>query len=202
MSPADQMKIASAEFVKSIVRAADGPRDGLPQVAFVGRSNVGKSSLLNTLLGRRGLAKTSSTPGKTRTINFFLVDRAFYCVDLPGYGYAKVSKAEQQAWRDRIEGYLLNTPSLRGVVLLLDSRHAPTPLDQQMWAWLAHHRLPVIVALTKSDKLARGAVHQTLTRVRRELALTEATPAIPFSATTGEGRVPLWLAITHLVEHS
>lgn len=188
------------EFVTSAYRPDQFPRDRLPEVAFVGRSNVGKSSLLNALLLRnrrrvRGvlrkqLAKTSQTPGRTRSINFFKIDRKLYFVDLPGYGYAKASRAEQDRWKRLAEDYLQAREPLRLVVLLVDIRHGPTPLDRQMADWLEFHRQPFCVAATKSDKLKTGARKRSARTIKESFSAP-----IPFSAVSGDGVKQLWRVI-------
>lgn len=174
------------------------PAADLPEIAFSGRSNVGKSSLINKLVRRKALARVSSTPGKTREINFFRVNDAFCLVDLPGYGYARVSKEDRAAWRPLVEGYLRKTPRLRGVVQLIDARHDPSPEDRQMLDFLADLGLPTIVALTKIDKLRSRESEQRVAALERTLALDPAQ-VIPFSATTGEGRAELAHAIVRLI---
>ncbi|MCS6988739.1 MAG: ribosome biogenesis GTP-binding protein YihA/YsxC [Chloroherpetonaceae bacterium] len=148
------MKITSAEFFKSVKRLEDLPKDNLPEIAFAGRSNVGKSSLLNALM-RKKLAYASSTPGRTRDINFFRINQKFYFVDLPGYGYAKVSKAEQEAWKELLEAYLRNRPQLRLCVMLVDARHPEMQNDKQMSEFLYFYGRPFAIALTKIDKLKK-----------------------------------------------
>ncbi|OPZ73544.1 MAG: putative GTP-binding protein EngB [Firmicutes bacterium ADurb.Bin456] len=185
------MKISRSEFVTSAVRKSDYPAGELPEVALAGRSNVGKSSLLNKLAVRKGLARTSKTPGRTRLINFFLINGVFLLVDLPGYGYAKVSAGERESWRKMVEGYLTTRANLKGVVLLVDSRHPPTSQDVQMYAWLKHQGIPVAVVVTKADKLSRSRLLQSLKVVRETLALTGEEPLVPFSAETGQGREDL-----------
>jgi len=182
------MKVTGAEFTTSAVKAANYPAGGLPEVALAGRSNVGKSSLLNKLVNRKNLARTSNTPGRTRLINFFLINGAFRLVDLPGYGYAKVSTGERESWRKMIEDYLKNREELRGVVLLVDSRHPPTAQDTQMYGWLKHYGIPTAVAATKADKLSRNKLLQSLNVIRTALPLAEGDPLAPFSAETGQGR--------------
>ena len=191
------------EFVLSAHGAGQFPKDRLPQVAFVGRSNVGKSSLLNTLALRRrkaarrtggalrkALAKTSQTPGRTRAINFFRIDRRLYFVDLPGYGFAKVPAAEQERWKRLAEAYLSDREELKLVVLIIDIRHGPTAMDRQMMEWLAASRFAFCVAASKSDKLKLGK------RRRAIASITESFPApIPFSAVTGLGVQQVWRAI-------
>src|SRR5262249_16972502 len=150
------MKIATAEFLASAVAPAQYPRQPLPEVAFAGRSNVGKSSLINTLVHRKNLVKTSATPGKTRAINFFVVNQRFLFVDLPGYGYAKVPRAVQASWRPMVEAYLRQRTTLRAVVHIVDLRHPPTAQDQQLRSWLLHHGIYVVTVATKADQVSRG----------------------------------------------
>jgi GTP-binding protein len=175
------------------------PDSPLPEVAFAGRSNVGKSSLLNTLVRRKSFARVSRTPGRTREINFFRVNNNFVLVDLPGYGYARISKEKKAEWRPMIESYLRRTTQLRGIVLLLDIRREPSEDDRAMLDFLAEVEVPTIVALTKTDKLSKAAARESAVEIARSLAL-EAEQVIPFSAHTGEGRVELLEAITSLVE--
>src|SRR5437899_1063837 len=151
------MKIATAEFLVSAVSPAQYPRQPLPEVAFAGRSNVGKSSLINTLVHRKNLVKTSSTPGKTRTINFFVVNQRFLLVDLPGYGYAKVPREIQASWRPMVEAYLRQRTTLRAVVHVVDLRHPPTVQDQQLRDWLLHHDITIVTVATKADQLTRAS---------------------------------------------
>jgi GTP-binding protein len=197
---ADPLVIRHLEFLGPMANVGGWrPEEGLPEVAFSGRSNVGKSSLLNTLVRRKAFARVSRTPGRTREINFFAVNRTFTLVDLPGYGYAKISKERKAEWRPLIEGYLRTSEALRGVVQLLDVRHDPSPEDAQMLEFLSELGVPTVFAVTKMDKLARSVA------AARVAALTEdigATPeqVIPFSATTGQGRDELAEAIVALVE--
>jgi GTP-binding protein len=184
-----------AELVVSAAGPAQFPVDGLPEIAFAGRSNVGKSSLLNRLVGQRGLAITSKTPGRTRLINFFRVNGEAYLVDLPGYGYAAAPKGLREAWGELVEGYLRGRPQLRGVIFLLDMRHAPTQRDLEMRGLLDEADLPWIPVLTKADKVGRNERPRLIARIAEALALPEAGAAIPFSAATGEGGGQLWSAI-------
>lgn len=170
----------------------------LPEVAFAGRSNVGKSSLLNRLVRRRGFARVSNTPGRTREINFFRVNHQFVLVDLPGYGYARVSKTEREAWRPLIEGYLKSPPGPRGVVQLLDVRRDPSGEDRQMLDFLADTEIPTIVVVTKIDKLSSRAVAEKVAGLARDLEIDE-QQIIPFSAVTGAGRDELADALVSLV---
>jgi GTP-binding protein len=174
------------------------PESDLPEIAFAGRSNVGKSSLLNRLVGRRSLARVSRTPGRTREINFFRVNDLFVLADLPGYGYARVSKERKAQWRPLMETYLGKTPRLAGVVQLLDMRREPSEDDVAMLDFLAELEMPTIVVLTKSDKLSRKAAAKRAVAIARSLEL-DAEQTIPFSAVTGEGRDELASAIASAV---
>ena len=185
------MIINSAEFVTSAVKAADYPAGELPEVALAGRSNVGKSSLLNKLVNRKRLARISNTPGRTRLINFFRVNGAFHLVDLPGYGYAKVPLREKESWREMVEGYLMTRQNLRGVVMLVDSRHPPTAQDVQMYHWLKHRGMDAVVIATKADKNSRSRLLQSLKVIRAALPLAGGDHLLPFSSETGQGREEL-----------
>ncbi len=187
------MKILSAEFIKSAVRPEHYPADRGPQIAFAGRSNVGKSSLINALLNRRGLVKVSSTPGKTQTINFFLINNRFYFVDLPGYGYAKVPRVVLEAWPIMIEGYFKATRELKAVVVLMDSRRQPDRRDIRLKEWLGHYGIPAVYVLTKADKLSRVELHKAVRDA--ETVFGTEQPIIPTSAETGMGLKELWREI-------
>lgn len=195
----DPLPIRSLEFLGPMA-TADGwrPTHEYPEVAFAGRSNVGKSSLLNTLVRRKAFARVSKTPGRTREINFFAVNRLFVLADLPGYGYAKISKTRQAEWRPLIEGFLRNSPRMRGVVQLLDIRRDPSDDDKQMLDMLADLELPTLVCVTKIDKLSKGAVAARVQELAGALAL-DPEQIIPFSAVTGEGRDALAEAVVSLV---
>jgi GTP-binding protein len=186
------VKITAARFLGATAAASStgDPSVRLPVVAVAGRSNVGKSSLLNTLLGRRGLARTSRTPGRTRQLNFFLVNERFVVADLPGYGFAVGSEAERRSWGPLVEGFLRDHATLRGVVLLVDARRGLEAEEDELLAFLAHVRLPAAVVATKLDKLGRGAAGAALATLRRRVG--QATPVVGFSARTGEGRDALW----------
>ena len=175
------------------------PAAGLPEIAFAGRSNVGKSSLLNRLVRRVAFARVSNTPGRTRELNFFKVNGTFVLVDLPGYGYARVSKARRSEWRPLIEGYLKDSPALRGIVQLLDARRDPTDDDRQMLDLLADIGVPTVVVVTKTDKLAAPKVRERVHALAVELELDE-DQVIPFSAVTGAGRDELAKAVVALLE--
>ncbi len=191
-------KITSCEFVGSFYTLDQLPRDRRPQIALAGRSNVGKSSLLNRLVGRKNMAKVSTTPGKTRALNFFLVNDKYHLVDLPGYGFAKISKSIRQEWGKMIETYLNDGRDLIGLVLLLDCRRDPTPEDHQLIEWLAMRQVPSLIAVTKTDKITRDKANRKVAQVEREFG----APAIPISSVTGAGKGDLMGAIHTLVsEH-
>ena len=192
------MKVTSAEFVKSAFERAHWIVDTRPQVAFLGRSNVGKSSLINSLLLRKGLARTSNTPGRTQSINFFLINDAFYFTDLPGYGYAKVSKAMRSDWGSMAEEYLADEPHLALCVQLVDMRHKPTALDVQLNEWLVHFQKPHVVAATKADKLSNNEMRKALSVIQKTFAQTQ---VIPYSSHTGKGRDELWTEINSAVDN-
>jgi len=188
------MKIRDAAFIKSANTPGDYPSSGLPEIAFAGRSNVGKSSLINCLVHRCGLAKTSSTPGKTRLLNFFTVNSALSLVDLPGYGYASVPQKVRRSWGPMVESYLKRRKELRLVVLLIDARRKPTQQDLQLTEWLRHYGIPYITVVTKIDKIPRSKRQSQVRTIRKDLGAFEGE-VIPFSATTGEGKVAVWAEI-------
>ena len=198
-SLAERLVIRNVEFIGGMAEKQGWrPDSSLPEIAFAGRSNVGKSSLLNSLVRRKSFARVSRTPGRTREINFFRVNNAFVLVDLPGYGYARVSKERRATWKPLMENYLRQTPQLRGIVLLLDIRREPSEDDRAMLDFLAETEVPTIVALTKTDKLTRSAAQERTTEIASTLQL-EMGQVIPFSSPTGEGRVELLEAIMDLV---
>jgi len=187
--------VLKAEFLRSAGRPDQFPRTPFPEIAFAGRSNVGKSSMINRLLERRQLAHAGATPGRTRTINFYQVNDRFLLVDLPGYGYARVSRAVKDAWWDLVERYLSTRDQLRGVVHIVDARHAPTPQDLELQRFLRAAEVPVLVALTKADEVARGARATALAAAVAALGLPTREAALFFSAETGEGGPELWRQI-------
>jgi GTP-binding protein len=196
----DPLVIRSLEFAGPMASTGGWrPEPKLPEVAFAGRSNVGKSSLLNRLVRRKRFARVSNTPGRTREINFFVVNKQFVLVDLPGYGYARISKERRAEWRPLIEGYLRTSVELRGIVQLLDVRHDPTEDDRQMLDFLASIGVPTVFALTKIDKLTAGQRNDRLAAVTDLLGASD-EQVIPFSAVTGEGRDELAAALMSLVE--
>jgi GTP-binding protein len=186
------MKIRSAEFVLSAARHDQLPRDRLPEVAFAGRSNVGKSSLLNALLRRKRLAQTSSTPGKTRLLNCYRINEAFYFIDLPGYGYARVPASERRAWGQVVEEYITGRQTLRGIVHLLDARHAPTDQDAEMVAWLLSLQIPFLLVATKSDKLSNSQLLRQLRETHANLSAAGDLSILSCSARTGAGLPEIW----------
>jgi len=191
------MKITSAEFLTSTYPKDDYPPGRYPEVAFAGRSNVGKSSLINTLVNRKGLARISSTPGKTQSINFYLVNDSLCLVDLPGYGYAKVPQQVHKRWSPLIEKYCQNRKNLCGVVVIIDARTGPTPLDLALIQWLRGPSLPALIVMTKADKLSKNKMAQALLQSSEALSIP-AEKIIPFSAHTGAGKKELWQKILHL----
>jgi GTP-binding protein len=186
------MKVTTAEFVKSAFQETDWPRDAKPEVAFLGRSNVGKSSLINSLLMVRGLARTSSTPGRTQSLNFFAIDDRFRFVDLPGFGYARVPQNIRASWGDMVTSYLANRRQLVLSIHIVDSRHEPTKQDLQLHEWLEHSNKPRLIVATKSDKLSNNELRKNLEHIRQVLADGS---VMAYSAKTGRGRDELWRAI-------
>ena len=191
-----------AEFIRSATAPKDFPRDGLPQVAFAGRSNVGKSSVINRLLGRKNFARVGAAPGKTVHINYFLIDKTFYLVDLPGYGYAKVSKAERDRWGRLMEDYFADRELMTFGAMIVDARHKPTADDCTMAQWYRGAGCPFLVVANKLDKLKKSEVEGNLQRIRETLELGEEDMVIPFSAEKGTGRDELLRAILSSVEAS
>lgn len=185
------MEIKQAEFKTSAVKPTQYPDDGMCEIAFVGRSNVGKSSLINTLTNRRKLVKVSGTPGKTRLINFFTINNKLYFVDLPGYGYAKVSKSEKATWGKMIEQYLINRPELKKVALLVDCRHKPTGDDVMMHDWIKHYGYEIIVIATKKDKLTKNELQKSSKVIKETLKLGKEDKILFFSSLKKEGKEEL-----------
>ena len=180
-----------AEFIRSATAPKDFPRDGLPQVAFAGRSNVGKSSVINRLLGRKNFARVGAAPGKTVHINYFLIDKTFYLVDLPGYGYAKVSKAERDRWGRLMEDYFADRELMTFGAMIVDARHKPTADDCTMAQWYRDAGCPFVVVANKLDKLKKREIESNLLTIREALELDESVKLIPFSAEKGEGKPEL-----------
>lgn len=193
------MKIKQVEFKTGAFSVSEFPGWDLPEISFLGRSNVGKSSLINKLIGRKNLARTSSTPGKTRGLFFYVLNGNFCFVDLPGYGYARVSRKERQRWAPIIEEYLEGRSNLYGCVHLIDCRHEPTEDDRLMAEWLRVHSIARVTVATKADKLSRGALLNQLKMIKNSLGLFDEEALLPFSARSGEGRDRLWQAIGGLL---
>ncbi|MFN0279797.1 MAG: ribosome biogenesis GTP-binding protein YihA/YsxC [Pyrinomonadaceae bacterium] len=193
------MKIISAEFIKSSFNKLHWPTDGLAEIAFLGRSNVGKSSLINSLLLRKSLARTSNTPGRTQSINFFLINEQFYFADLPGYGYARVSKEMRLDWRKMAEEYLADRDELKLCIQLIDARHGATPLDVQLNEWLEHHGKPHLIVATKSDKLSNNELRKSMASVEKQLT---GTKVLAYSAQSGRGREELLAEINAAIKNS
>ena len=189
-----------AEFVRSAVRPSDFPRDALPQVVFAGRSNVGKSSVINRLLNRKNFARVGAAPGKTTQINYFRIDDQFYLVDLPGYGYAKVSKQERDRWGKLIEAWFADTALMTLGILIVDARHKPTADDRTMSDFFRSTGKPYAVVANKLDKLKKSEVQGNLEQVAQVLELPEEVPVIPFSAEKGDGKPELLSLILHHAE--
>ncbi|KRN33668.1 ribosome biogenesis GTP-binding protein YihA/YsxC [Weissella halotolerans] len=187
------MDVHNVALTISAVRPAQYPSDALPEIALVGRSNVGKSSLTNTLIQRKAYARTSAQPGKTQTLNFYKVEDALYFVDVPGYGYAKVSQREREKWGQMIETYLTQRETLRGVIQLVDARHAPSEDDITMYNWLQYFDIPVLVVATKADKIARGKWNQAEALIKRELEFNPGSSSFSmFSSMTKAGKDQVW----------
>jgi len=195
------IKVKSSKFLTSAYAKSDYPAELYPEVACAGRSNVGKSSLINTLVNRKNLARTSSAPGKTQCINFYLVNQCLYLVDLPGYGFAKVPAQVRKRWRPMVDEYLRDRKKLCGVIVTLDSRVGPTPLDVSVKEWLDDLSIPAVFVMTKLDKLSRNRVNKALQHVAETLSVSP-EHIVPFSAVTGQGKGKLWQEITSLMNRT
>lgn len=189
------MNVTKAEIVVSAVKPEQYPDGALPEFALAGRSNVGKSSFINKMINRKNLARTSSKPGKTQTLNFYLINEALYFVDVPGYGFAKVSKKEREAWGKMMETYFTTREQLRAVVLLVDLRHPPTKDDVMMYEFLKHYEIPTIIIATKADKVPKGKWQKHRKMVRETLNIVDGDELIVFSAETGQGKEEAWAAL-------
>src|SRR5690606_4758907 len=186
------MKVNNVELVISAVKPEQYPEEGLPEFALAGRSNVGKSSFINKMINRKSMARTSSKPGKTQTLNFYKIEEALYFVDVPGYGFARVSKREREAWGQMIETYITSREQLNGVLLIIDLRHPPTKDDVMMYDFLKHYEIPCVVIATKADKIPRGKWDKHKKVVKDTLDLVKGDEIIVFSSETGEGKDKVW----------
>jgi len=189
------MKVHNVEMVISAVRPDQYPEDGLPEFALAGRSNVGKSSFINRMIGRKTLARISSKPGKTQTLNFYKIEEQLFFVDVPGYGYAKVSKSEREAWGKMIERYFTGRQELKAVVQIIDLRHPPTADDRMMYDFLKHYNIPCIVIATKADKIPKGKWDKHKKIVKETLEMEKNDPLIVFSSESGLGFEEAWRTI-------
>ena len=189
------MKVHNVEMIMSAVRPEQYPDEGYPEFALAGRSNVGKSSFINKMIGRKSLARTSSKPGKTQTLNFYKIEEQLFFVDVPGYGYAKVSKTEREAWGVMIQQYLTDREVLRAVVQIVDIRHSPTADDRLMYDFLVHYDIPAIVIATKADKVPKGKLARQEKIIRETLDMRTEDPVIMFSAEKGTGMDKAWKEI-------
>ncbi|MCI0130283.1 MULTISPECIES: ribosome biogenesis GTP-binding protein YihA/YsxC [Enterococcaceae] len=189
------MNVNHADIVISAVQPEQYPKTNLPEIALAGRSNVGKSSFINTLVNRKNLARTSGKPGKTQTLNFYIIEDSLHFVDVPGYGYAKVSKTERAKWGQMIETYLTEREQLKAVVSLVDMRHAPSTEDIQMYEFLKYYNIPVIVVATKCDKIPRGKWNKHESMIKKKLNFDPLDDFIIFSSETKEGKDKAWKAI-------
>ncbi|AYV67369.1 YihA family ribosome biogenesis GTP-binding protein [Niallia circulans] len=192
------MKVNQAEIVISAVKPNQYPEGNLPEFALAGRSNVGKSSFINRMLGRKALARISSKPGKTQTLNFYLINEIMHFVDVPGYGYAKVSKKEREAWGKMLETYFTSREQLKAVVLITDLRHPPTADDILMYDFLKHYGIPCVVIATKADKISKSQWQKHLKVTKETLGLSADDYLILFSSETGEGKDKVWSLLEHL----
>ncbi|MFD2926130.1 ribosome biogenesis GTP-binding protein YihA/YsxC [Halobacillus naozhouensis] len=186
------MKVNQAEIIISAASKKQYPKEPLPEIALAGRSNVGKSSFINRMIQRKNLARTSSKPGKTQTLNFYRINESFHFVDVPGYGYAKVSKKERAKWGKMMEEYFAEREQLRATALVIDSRHKPTEDDCLMYDYLKHFELPVMVIATKLDKIKKGQRNKQLKLINETLEMEDDDILIPFSSETGEGKELAW----------
>lgn len=189
------MKVTKAEIVTSGVNKDHYPNSHLPEIAMAGRSNVGKSSFINKIVGRKNLVRISSKPGKTRTLNFYTINDAFYFVDVPGYGYAQVSKEEKEKWGTMMEEYFETREQLKVVVQIIDMRHKPSKDDIQMFDYLSHLGKPIIIIATKQDKISKNKRHKHLKEIKQHLVNERGVTIIPFSSETGENKELVWREI-------
>lgn len=194
------MKVTEAELVISAVRQEQYPEGHLPEIALAGRSNVGKSSFINKMINRKALARTSSKPGKTQTLNFYKIENKMYFVDVPGYGFAKVSKKEREKWGQMIEAYMTSRKQLKTVVLIVDVRHPPTNDDCLMYNFLKYYKIPCIIVATKADKIPKGKWASHLKTAKETLNLEKEDEIILFSSETGEGKDKVWASLMERIK--
>jgi GTP-binding protein len=193
------MKITQAQFVISAVKPHQYPEDALPEIALAGRSNVGKSSLINKLILRKNLARTSSQPGKTQQLNYYRVNDLIYLVDFPGYGYAKVSKTQREQFGEMIERYIRDREPLKLQLLVIDIRHEPSQQDQQMYKWLKHYDIPTCIVVTKADKIPRSKWDKHIKMIKKTIEADPRDSVVLFSSESGLGREQLWEVITEAI---
>ncbi len=196
----NDFKVKNASLAAVGTKFSQYPEEDRPEIAFAGKSNVGKSTLINAILGRKALARTSSQPGKTRTINFYNADDKFYIVDLPGYGYAKAPKTEIEKWGEMIEGYLKKRKTLKAIILLIDIRHEPGKNDIMMYEWLKHYGFEIIIVATKSDKINRSQIQKNLSIIRKGLGMEKDEILLPFSGEKKTGVSELWDVLLRFIE--
>jgi GTP-binding protein len=198
--PEEKMfKIMSADFIISAVGPDQFPDDGLPEIALAGRSNVGKSSLINRMIQRKNLARTSAQPGKTQQLNYYRINERLYFVDFPGYGYARVSKVQRQKWGEIAEAYITNREPLKLLILIIDIRHEPSEDDKMMYEWLKHHGIRVCIVATKADKIPRGKWDKHVKMIKQSLHAHPEDSVVLFSSETGNGREALWDVIVEAI---
>ncbi len=193
------MIVNNVKLESVAVKPEQYPIEEKPEIAFVGKSNVGKSSLINTMINRKALARTSQNPGKTRTINFYNIENLLYFVDLPGYGYAKISKSESEKWGKMIEQYLLERPQLKKIIMLVDIRHEPSNNDKMMYDWLKHYKYDMIIIATKLDKIKKSQLLKHISIIRKAFGMDKEDMVIPFSSETKDGKDKLWEIIDLLI---
>ena len=193
------MEVKSASLAAVGTSLRQYPNDKRPEIAFVGKSNVGKSTLINSMMNRKALARTSSQPGKTRTINFYDINEAIYFVDLPGYGYARASKTDIEKWGKMIEEYLYKRENLRAIVMLVDIRHEPGANDILMYEWLKHYGYDIIIAATKLDKISKNNIRKNMASIKSRLGMLGNEIIIPFSGETKQGVPELWDVLDKLI---
>ena len=196
----NDFKVKNASLAAVGTKFSQYPEEDRPEIAFAGKSNVGKSTLINAILGRKALARTSSQPGKTRTINFYNADDKFYIVDLPGYGYAKAPKTEIEKWGEMIEGYLKKRKTLKAIILLIDIRHEPGKNDIMMYEWLKHYGFEIIIVATKSDKINLSQIQKNLSIIRKGLGMEKDEILLPFSGEKKTGVSELWDVLLRFIE--